>query len=52
MDFYYGFSKQQFFYWKFLPNFNLKNMISIYAKDFSWKNDPNARKKFQIARFL
>jgi hypothetical protein len=27
---------------KFLPNFELKNMISTYTKDFSWeKNGPN-----------
>jgi hypothetical protein len=27
---------------KVLPNFDLKNMISTYTKDFSWgKNGPN-----------
>jgi hypothetical protein len=25
-----------------LPNSNLKNIISTYTKDFSWKNDPNS----------
>jgi hypothetical protein len=25
---------------KFIPNFDLKNMISTYAKDFSWKKGP------------
>jgi hypothetical protein len=24
-----------------LPNFNLKNIISTYTMDFSWKNGPN-----------
>jgi hypothetical protein len=28
---------QCFFIDKFLPNFNLKNMTSTNAKDFSWK---------------
>jgi hypothetical protein len=36
---------QHFFYWRifeFLPNFNLKNKILTYTKDFSWKKDgPN-----------
>jgi hypothetical protein len=26
----------------FLPNFNLKDMISTYLKDFSIKNSPNS----------
>jgi hypothetical protein len=42
---------------KFLPNFELKNMISTYTKDFSWeKTGPNLPDlnlwKFQIARAL
>jgi hypothetical protein len=27
---------------KILPNFNLKNMISTYLKDFSIKKSPNS----------
>jgi hypothetical protein len=38
------------------PNFDLKNMISTYRKDFSMeKNGPNTQnfeKKIKIARFL
>jgi hypothetical protein len=41
------------------PNFNLKIMISIYAKDFSWNKWPKFTRFwnfllyfFQIARFL
>jgi hypothetical protein len=42
---------------KFSPNFNVKNMISTYTKDFSWEksgpNSPNFKlKKFQIAKVL
>jgi hypothetical protein len=41
---------------EFLPNFDLKTMISTYTNDFSWKkNDPNSQNVeefFQIARFL
>jgi hypothetical protein len=41
----------------FSPNFDLKNMISTYTKDFSWKTkEPNLPDFedffFQIARFL
>jgi hypothetical protein len=45
-----------FFWGEILPNFDLRNMISTYAKDFPWKKWPKfARfpiKKFQIIRFL
>jgi hypothetical protein len=27
---------------EFSPNFDLKNMISPYTKDFSWKKNPNS----------
>jgi hypothetical protein len=30
-------SDQSFVFGKTLPNFNLKNMILTYTKDFSWK---------------
>jgi len=32
-----GASSNVFFSAEFSPNFNLKNMISTYIKDFSWK---------------
>ncbi len=38
-------SSREMFYWKFLPNFNLKNMISIYTKDFSWKKMTQLQEK-------
>jgi hypothetical protein len=41
---------------EFLPNFDLKTMISTYTNDFSWKKMTQIRKMlknfFQIARFL
>ncbi len=41
---------------EFLPNFDLKNMISTYTKDLLWEKWPKfARfqiKKLQIARIL
>jgi hypothetical protein len=48
------FDKQCFF---FRPNFDLKNMISTYTKDFPWTKLAQIRqiskkKGFQIARFL
>jgi len=47
-----------FFTGEFLPNFDLNNKVSTYAKDFSWKKRKTQirqifeKKKFQIARFL
>jgi hypothetical protein len=45
-----------FFTGELLPNFDLKNMISIYTKDFSWekwlKFKRSRIKKFQIANVL
>jgi hypothetical protein len=44
-----------FYFFKILSNFDLKNMISTYAKDFPLKNDPLPdfqKKTFQIIRFL
>jgi hypothetical protein len=32
--------KPAFFWGKISPNFNLKNMILIYTKDFPWKKWP------------
>jgi hypothetical protein len=29
--------KQHLFYWRIFANFDLKNMISMDARDFSWK---------------
>jgi hypothetical protein len=29
--------KQHFFYWQIFANFDLKNMVSMDARDFSWK---------------
>jgi hypothetical protein len=44
------------FFGEILPNFDLKNMISSYTKDFPWKKWPKfvrfPIKKFQIIRFL
>jgi hypothetical protein len=41
---------------EFSPNFDLKNMISTYTNDFSWKKMAQIRQMlknfFQIARFL
>jgi hypothetical protein len=41
---------------EFSPNFDLKNMISTYTNDFSWKKMTQIRQMlknvFQIARFL
>jgi hypothetical protein len=45
-----------FFLGELLPNFDLKNMISIFTKDFSWekwlKFKRSQIKKFQIANVL
>jgi hypothetical protein len=45
-----------FFWGKILPNFNLKNTISTYRKDFfHGKNDPNSQDSKEInnySRFL
>jgi len=41
---------------EFSPNFDLKNMISTYTNDFSWKKMAQIHQMlknfFQIARFL
>ncbi len=36
--------KQCFFCGKLLPNFNLKNIISTYTKEFPWKKSPKFAK--------
>jgi len=45
-----------FFTGKLLPNFDLKNMISIYTKDFAWEKWPKFRrfgiKKFQPVSYV
>jgi hypothetical protein len=38
-----------YFTGEFLPKFDLKNMISTYAKDFSWENLPK-QCKMQLLR--
>jgi hypothetical protein len=52
----FGYKAVFLFTGEFSPNFDLKNMISTYTKDLSWKkndlNSPDFREKFQIARFL
>ncbi len=51
MDDYYSTFKGNFiFIAKFPPNFDFKNMILTYAKDFSWKKSPKFV-KFEILFF-
>jgi len=43
-------SDEQCFFYEILSNFDLKNMITTYAKDFPWKKWPNLI-RFQKKKF-